>query len=205
MFTIEQTYNLAALTALCRAMRKTIRHIWRFVRIFCWCIVAVGLLLWVVSMLMGIPEHILLAASAVLLLVLLTEDRLNALLSWRLLIPGTAHSVTTFSEDVYTVKTDSLETRYQYDNISMLCETDRYFFLFLGVVRQIGRAKRCQIKNIYVRDNELDTRCVKLFLQLAAMLYCGVFWTIEASSVGLSLWFSQERCTLFIPLAEILM
>ena len=143
MFTIEQTYNLAALTALCRAMRKTIRHIWRFVRIFCWCIVAVGLLLWVVSMLMGIPEHILLAASAVLLLVLLTEDRLNALLSWRLLIPGTAHSVTTFSEDVYTVKTDSLETRYQYDNISMLCETDRYFFLFLGKRHGQIFDKRC--------------------------------------------------------------
>lgn len=132
MFIVEQTYDLAGLTALCRAMRKTVRRIWCAVRVICWGVFAVGLLLWLVSVAMGIPEHMLLAASAVLLVVLLTEDRLNALISRRLMIPGTAHSVTTFSEDAYTVKTDSLETQYHYANITRLCETERYFFLFLG-------------------------------------------------------------------------
>ena len=143
MFTIEQTYDLAALTSLCRAMRKTTRHIWQFARMILWFIFAVGLLLWIVSMLMGIPEHMLLVTLAALLLILLTEDRLNALISFRLLVPGTAHSVTTFSDDIYTVKADSLETRYQYDNITMLCETDRYFFLFLGKRHGQIFDKRC--------------------------------------------------------------
>ena len=143
MFTIEQTYDLAALTALCRAMRKTTRRIWQFIRTICWFIFALSLLLWIVSLIMEIPEHMLLATSSVLFLILVTEDRLNALISWRLLIPGTAHSVTTFADDVYTVKTDSLETRYQYDNITMLCETERYFFLFRGKRHGQIFDKRC--------------------------------------------------------------
>lgn len=143
MFTIEQTYDLAALTALCRAMRKTVRRVWNFARIVCWCIAAAGLLLWIVSVLLDIPDHILLAVSAALLLILLTEDRLNALLSRRLLVPGTAHSVTTFSENDYTVKTASLETRYQYAAITGLCESDRYFFLFLGKRHGQIFDKRC--------------------------------------------------------------
>lgn len=38
MFTVEQTYDLATLTALCRASRKTVRRVWRVFRVVFWVI-----------------------------------------------------------------------------------------------------------------------------------------------------------------------
>ena len=133
MFTVEQTYDLASLTALCRAARKTVQKWRNVIRAVCWVIFALGVAIFAASLLLdGGVEAALLTATAVLLLLLLFEDRLNGWISLRRLIPGTAHSVTAFSGDAYTVTTDALETRYQYENITVLCESERYFFLFLG-------------------------------------------------------------------------
>ena len=133
MFQIEQTYDLASLTALCRAARKTVQNWRNVIRAVCWVIFALGVVILAASLLLdGQLEFGLLAAVAVLLLLLLFEDRLNGCISLRRLIPGTAHSVTVFSGDAYTVTTDALKTRYQYENITTLCESERYFFLLLG-------------------------------------------------------------------------
>ena len=133
MFTVEQTYDLASLTALCRAARKTVQRWKTALRAICWVIFALGVVILAASLLLdGQLEFGLLAAVAVLLLLLLFEDRLNGWISLRRLIPGTAHSVTVFADDAYTVTTDTLETKYQYKNITALCESERYVFLFLG-------------------------------------------------------------------------
>ena len=133
MFTIGQAYDLASLTALCRAARKTVQKWRNVIRAVCWVIFALGIVILAASLLLdGRVEFELLAAAAVLLLLLLFEDRLNGWISLKRMIPGTARSVTVFAGDAYTVTTDALETRYQYENITALCESERYFFLFLG-------------------------------------------------------------------------
>lgn len=132
-FQIEQTYDLAALTALCRAARKTTQKWKNVFRTICWIIFGLGVVIFVAELLWhGAPDFGLLALTALLLILLLLDDRLNAWVTLRRLVPGTAHSTTAFSGDVYTVTTDATETKYRYENITSLCETERYFLFFLG-------------------------------------------------------------------------
>lgn len=135
MFTIEQTYDFAVLTALCRAARKTVRRVWRVLRAVFWGILAAGALLFAATLALNMyePNDIGMPISLAALLLLLTfEDKLNAWVTQKRMLPGTAHSVTVFADDAYTVTTDTTETKYQYENITSLCETERYFIFFLG-------------------------------------------------------------------------
>ncbi|MBE7004958.1 MAG: YcxB family protein [Ruminococcaceae bacterium] len=135
MFEVEQTYDVAALTALCRAARKTTRPVWRVIRGAVWVTFAVGTLLLAAQLALqsfGKGDLRLLLSVAVLLLFLLFEDKLNAWVALRQMVPGTAHSTTVFGEDAYTVTTDTTQTRWQYENITALAETRRYYFCFLG-------------------------------------------------------------------------
>lgn len=133
MFEIEQTYDLATLTALCRAARKTVRTWARVVRVVCWCILAAGAALFALLLALGgMPDLWMWAVLLALWALLLLEDRLNAWIALRNLVPGTAHSTTVFADDAYTVTTDTTQTRWEYENITSLCETERYFLFFLG-------------------------------------------------------------------------
>lgn len=133
MFQIEQTYDLASLTVLCRAARKTVRTLARVLRAVCWCIFAVGTALCVLLVLLGgMPDLWMCAVLAFMLALLLNEDRLNAWVALKQLLPGSAHSTTVFADDVYTVTTDTTVTEYRYENITGLCETEKYYLFFLG-------------------------------------------------------------------------
>ena len=133
MFTVEQTYDLASVTALCRAARKTVRKIGRIVHGVLWgiFILLAALSLWLV-ILGGTPGFWTVVVMALMLALLLLRDRLDGWLVLRGMLPGTAHSVTAFEDGEYVVTTDSTVTSYQYANITQLCETERYFFFFLG-------------------------------------------------------------------------
>ncbi len=135
MFEIEQTYDLAALTALCRVARKTVRKWTRILHTVIWVIFALGtaLVLYELAYQAFEPDDWPLPVMlALLLALLLFEDKLNGWIALRNLVPGTAHSTTVFADDAYTVTTDVTVTRWGYENITSLCETERYYFFFLG-------------------------------------------------------------------------
>ena len=133
MFQIEQTYDIKSLTALCRAARKTVRTFARVLRIVCWCVFAAGAALCVLLVALGgAPDLWMWAVLLLLLALLLCEDKLNAWIALRQLLPGSAHSTTVFADDAYTVTTDTTVTEYRYENVTSLCETERYFLFFLG-------------------------------------------------------------------------
>ena len=133
MFRVEQTYDYASLTVLCRAARKTVRRGWKIMRIAMWVLLAVECLLTAVLLAIGSTvEPWMIAVTVMLLLLLVFDDKINAWAAKRQMIPGTAHSVTVFEDAAYTVKTDSTETCWQYENITGLCETERYFLFFIG-------------------------------------------------------------------------
>ena len=133
MFQVEQTYDLASLTALCRAARRTVRTFAKILHIVCWCIIGVTAALFVLLIAIGgMPDLWMWAVLAALLALLLCEDRINGRIALRQLLPGTAHSVTVFTDEDYTVTTDTTETVYHYENITDLCEAEGYFFFFLG-------------------------------------------------------------------------
>ena len=134
MFIIEQNYEFPALVALCRAARKTFRPGWRVFRAVIWGIVILGfvsLVLLLLSRQHSNPIPIL-ASLAVMVAFLLLEDRLNAWISRGQMLPGTARATAVFSQEDYVVKTESMESRFRYENILALRESERYFIFFLS-------------------------------------------------------------------------
>lgn len=144
MFQIEQTYTLAGLTVLCRAGRKTVRSWARVPRYILWAIFVALAALTSVCLIWQIPvgvwSYVVLVA---MLALLLTEDRLNAWVAKRQLLPGSAHSTTVFTPEDYTVTTDTTETVYRYENITSLCESPDYYIFFLGKRHGQMFDKRC--------------------------------------------------------------
>lgn len=132
-FVIEQNYDLAALTALSRAARKTVQKKKKIARAFWWGFLAVsaGLCALLIA-LGGAPNFWVWASLALVLLFLLLEDRLNAWITLKQMFPGAARSMTTFTDEGYEVTTDTTETKYQYGSVTDLCEMERYFIFFLG-------------------------------------------------------------------------
>ena len=135
MFIVEQTYDIKTMTALNRAARKTVRRWYTWLRGVVWVMFLVLVGTFVLSLAYGVyyaDDWIIPAGAAVMALFLAFDDRLNGWISMRRLFPGTAHSTTVFSEEDYVVTTETIETKYNYENIAHLYERGDYFFFFLG-------------------------------------------------------------------------
>ena len=136
MFTVEQTYDLRATTSLNVAMRKTVRRWYSYLRGVVWMLLAVSVATLAVSLAIGTldvrDDWVFLLSIVVIIAFLLFDDRLNGWISLRRMFPGSAHSVTVFADERYVVSTDTIETKYRYEDIAALCERGDYYFFFLG-------------------------------------------------------------------------
>lgn len=136
MFIVEQTYDIKTMTALNRAARKTVRRWYNILRVAVWLLLILSAGTMLVSMCFGIfdlPDDWIFPTSCVLMLLFLVfDDKLNGWISLRSLLPGSAHSTTVFTDEAYTVTTDTTVTEYRYENITALCEAEGYFIFFLG-------------------------------------------------------------------------
>ena len=135
-FRFETNYDLGTLTAMAKGIRRTVRKKRsRRVHAFAAIVVLLGIRMLLVGLLSKEPfdvrdEVTLLAVLAVL--VVRTEDRLNARAAKARLLPGTEHASTVFDEDGYTMTTSVTETRWQYAQILAIAETKRYFIFVLS-------------------------------------------------------------------------
>ena len=69
--------------------------------------------------------------SAILVLTLLFEDKINGYIARKRMLPGLDKSVVTFNEDGYLSETPVGKSEFKYGNIVMLAETAEYFiFIF---------------------------------------------------------------------------
>ena len=136
MFTVEQTYDIHTMTALNRAARKVVRRWYNILRVVVWLLLILSAGTMLVSICFGIfdlpDDWIFPVSCAMMLIFLIFEDKLNGWISLRSLLPGTAHSITEFADEAYTVTTDTTVTEYRYENITKVCETGDYFIFFLG-------------------------------------------------------------------------
>ena len=136
MFTVEQTYDIHTMTALNRAARKVVRRWYNLLRAVVWLLLILSAGTMLFSICFGIfdlPDDWIFPTSCVLMLAfLIFEDKLNGRISLRSLLPGTAHSTTVFTDEAYTVTTETTVTEYRYENITKVCETGDYFIFFLG-------------------------------------------------------------------------
>lgn len=132
-FTCHTTYNQKALTALARAVRKTIRaKRSRWVRIYAWIITGLLLVSLVITWGKVWPTVTNSVAILGLLLVNWKEDAINGFFAKRKALPGTDVADTTFYPDYYFVKTPAAESKWQYDKILALAETKDYLLLVMG-------------------------------------------------------------------------
>ena len=133
-FTCHTTYDQTALTAMARAVRKTVRaERSRIVRYYGW--IVLGLLAVALWLSWGTPWRMALSCVviAALLLVHWKEDAINGYVAKRKALPGTDAADTTFYPDQFLVKTAAAETRWQYDKILALAETREYIVLVMGM------------------------------------------------------------------------
>ena len=132
-FTCHTTYDQKALTAMARAVRKTVRaKRSRMIRIWAWVII--GLL--TVSIWLSWGNLWQIAANCVVIAALLLinwkEDAFNGFFAKRKALPGTDTADTAFCPDHFLVKTAAAESRWQYDKILALAETGSYLVLAMG-------------------------------------------------------------------------
>ena len=145
-FTFETEYNQKALSVMAKCIRKTARakHSKRS-HILGWIVIALALLLSFSSgdegFVITLKTVITWIAAAVMLIVLLFEDKINGYFARKRMLKGTERANSTFDTDnldKFTSETEVGKTEFSYDKIALLAETDRYFvFVFSASHAQV--------------------------------------------------------------------
>ncbi len=132
-FVCHTTYNQKTLTAMARAVRKTVRaRRNRMIRFYAWIIIVLlAVSLWLSW---GNVWHTMVncAVIAALLLTNWKEDSLNAFFAKRKALPGTELADTTFYPDYFLVKTAAAQSKWRYGQILALAQTRDYLVFVMG-------------------------------------------------------------------------
>lgn len=135
-FRFETNYDQKGLAVMARALRKTIRKKRsRRSHIFGWCIITLVVLLIAAGRMLEEPwtvrDTLNCAVGVILIVILLTEDQVNAFFAKKKLLPGTSSAKCVFGEESYTSATEAASTEFHYKAVQQVCETADYFvFLF---------------------------------------------------------------------------
>ena len=137
-YTFETEYNLHSLTAMAKALRKTVRKKrGRISHIRGWVIVAFSLALLVTASQNPLEtrEKITVAVGAIILITLIFEDRLNGYIGKKRMLKGTEKAVAVFDEEnaeTFISETEAGKTEFYYKNIVAIAETKEYFVFILS-------------------------------------------------------------------------
>ena len=138
-FHFTTVYDQACLTAMAKALRKTVRRRHsRRTSVFGWAIVLFVIALWL-PIVTGrrsadFGDWISLLAAAMVAFVLLREDRLNAALAAKRMLPTSRKAEATFTESGYRSVTEAATTEWNYENIPLaaICEVGDYIVFALN-------------------------------------------------------------------------
>ena len=135
-FSFETVYDQKALTVMAKAVRTTVRRKRsRRSHIFGVIVIILGLLLILAHIINKDPFsfQLLITIIAVLALIiaLIFEDKLNAYVAKKRMMPEMEKAEVKFYENSYESVTAVGETKFKYENILALAESKRYFvFMF---------------------------------------------------------------------------
>ena len=138
-FHFTTVYDRACLTAMAKALRKTVRRRHsRRTSVFGWAIVLFVIALWL-PIITGrrsadFGDWISLFAAVMVAFVLLQEDSLNAALAAKRMLPTSRNVEATFMETGYRSVTAAATTEWNYDNISLaeICDVGDYVVFALN-------------------------------------------------------------------------
>ena len=137
-FKFETVYNKESVTAMAKALRKTVRgkksrksHIYGIVVVI--CAILLTLPLGDKEFVLNFKTIITWLASAILLFALVFEDKLNGYIAIKRMLPGLDKSVVIFKEEGYLSETPVGKSEFKYDNILTLAETEKYFVFVFSI------------------------------------------------------------------------
>ena len=134
-FVFNTVYDMDALTAMARAVRKT-THKKRSKRShkFGWIVIIIAILFIAASVItdnFGANTVFTGIAAVVMLVALIWEDRLNALIASKRVMKGAEKGVVTFGEDSYVSATEVGTTEFKYSVIEAIAKRGDYIvFVF---------------------------------------------------------------------------
>lgn len=135
-FRFETVYNKETLTAMARALRKTVRRKRSLMsHIFGWMVLALGTVLMIPAegenFKFDISAAVTIIALLAILVVLFAEDKLNGTIAYKRLMTGLVGAKSTFTESGYTTTLDLGKTEWHYENVGTIAENKDYFvFIF---------------------------------------------------------------------------
>ena len=138
-FHFTTVYDHACMTAMAKALRKTVRRKHsRRTHLLGYLLIAVVLLLWL-PIINGrrradFGDIISLIVIVVMAVVLWKEDSLNALLAGKRMLPGSQKAEATFTETGYRSATEAATTEWTYENmtIAAICDVGDYVVFALN-------------------------------------------------------------------------
>lgn len=145
-YTFQTDYNQKSLSVMAKCIRKTARaKRSKRSHIFGWIVIALALLLSFSSGDEGftITFRVVITwiAAAVMLIVLLFEDKINGYFARKRMLKGTEKAVSTFdteNPDAFVSETEVGKSEFSYNKIAMIAETERYFvFVFSASHAQV--------------------------------------------------------------------
>ena len=132
-FIFVTDYDLPGLTAMARGLRKTVRkrHSRRS-KVFGAIVLIFGILLSWPGEIITFRHVLTWSVLAIMVLVQIFEDRVNAFVSRKRLLPGTEHARSVFTEENFRSETEVGTTEWKYDKITAMAETKTYFVFLYG-------------------------------------------------------------------------
>ena len=138
-FHFTTVYDRACLTAMAKALRKTVRRRHsRRTNLFGILLIAFVLLMWL-PIFAGhrsadLGDIVSLIAIIFVAIVLWKEDSLNALLAGKRMLPSSQKAEATFTETGYRSVTEAATTEWNYENISLaaICDVGNYVVFALN-------------------------------------------------------------------------
>lgn len=132
-FVFETVYDNAAMKALAKGLRKTLRAKRnRRSRIVATLVVLLGMLLIWSQKTVDIRSVLTAVVIIVMVFTLLREDDLNGRIAKKRGLPGLEKSLTTFRQENYHSITALGETTFYYENIRAVAENADYFILIFS-------------------------------------------------------------------------
>lgn len=171
-FTFVTRYDQKAMTAMARALRKTVRRKKnKRSRVFGWLVVLLALLLLFTSgkegFVLDLRAAVTILAVVVMVLALLFEDPMNGYFARKRMLPGTDLAEVVFGEESYFSVTDAGKTEWKYEKISALAESAGYFAFVFGTnhaqvydKRSLGGGTEAEFRSF------IEARTGKLFVKM---------------------------------------
>jgi len=136
-FTFETTYHHEAITAMAKAIRKTVRKKEnRRIRLVAVMVIVLVLLLTLPfggrEFVLSVRTVMLFLCAALMLCILLFEDKVKAYASRKRMLPGSDQATAVFTAEGYRSETAAGSSDFQYSMIVELAETADYFIFVLS-------------------------------------------------------------------------